>query len=102
MNEKKNKNHKKEQIQIARLIFLNSLDSMKRILDLIAFKVDKKSSDYKYYRKEIMNYTYRNLKKLFKTLKEAGVIKRCPNKCNPRQGFKKCLCGGSGFINAEK
>ena len=90
------------QIQVARLIFLNGLDTLKKILDLIAFKTDKNSSDYKYYKKEIMDNTYQNLKKLFKTLFEYKIIKKCPNKCNLRQGYKKCECGGSGWINNEE
>lgn len=90
-----------KQIQIAREIFLNTLDTMKKILDLIAFKTDEKSKEYRYYKKEIMNHTYKNLKKVFKTLSETKLIKKCPNKCNLRQGFRKCICGGSGFINEE-
>ncbi len=88
-------------LQISREIFLNSLDTMKKILDLIAFKTDEKSKEYKYYKKEIMNHTYKNLKKIFKTLSENKFIKKCTNKCNLRKGYSKCSCGGSGFINYE-
>ena len=91
-----------EKIQVAKLIFLNNLSTMKSILDLIAFKTDSKSKEYAYYKKEIMSHTYKNLKKLFKTLAELSLIERCPNKCNLRQGYKKCKCGGSGYINYEK
>jgi len=39
-------------IQIAKQIFLSSLGTMKSTLDLIAFKVDKKSEIYVFYKKE--------------------------------------------------
>ena len=90
-----------QNIQIAREVFLNNLDTMKKILDLIAFKTDEKSKEYCYYKKEIMNHTYKNLKKIFKTLSENKVIKKCSNKCNLRQGYSKCECGGSGYCNAD-
>ena len=87
-------------IQIARTIFLSNLTIMKKILDLVAFKVDKKSEDYKYYKKEIMSYTYIGLKKLFKQLEEAKIIEPCPCNAKLHQGFKDCEdCGGSGFRN---
>lgn len=87
-------------IQIAKIMFLNSLSTMKAILDLIAFKVDKKSLDYKYYRKEIMNFTYGNLKKLFRTLSDEKIIVRCECKAKLRQGYSNCeFCGGSGYRN---
>lgn len=86
-------------IQVAKIVFLNTLSTMKAILDLIAFKVDKKSDIYKYYKKEIMNYFYTSMKKTFKTLEENKIIERCPKKCKLRQGYKECECGGSGWIN---
>jgi len=85
--------------QIAKQIFLSSLGTMKSTLDLIAFKVDKKSEIYVFYKKEIMAYTYRNMIKLFKHLEENKIVEKCPNKCLLTQGYKKCKCGGSGYIN---
>lgn len=89
-------------IQIAKIIFLNNLSVMKKILDLIAFKTDKKSDIYTYYKKEIMNYFYKSMKKIFKTLEENKIIKRCPKKCSLRKGYSDCKCSGSGYINNEK
>lgn len=88
-------------MQIAKFVFLNSLQTMKSTLDLIAFKVDKKSEIYLFYKKEIMSYTYKNLKKLFRELESEKLIVRCPKKCNLKKGYSDCLCGGSGYTNRK-
>ena len=88
-------------IQIAKIIFLTSLNTMKRILDLIAFRNDRDSDDYKFMKKEIMDYFYNGLKKIFKQMFDAKIIEKCPCKSNLRNGYKDCLCGGSGFKNKE-
>ena len=89
-------------LRIAKLMFLNTLSTMKQILDLGEYKMGKNSSEFCYYKKKVMDYTFESLKKTFKTLEENKIIKKCPNKCNLRQGYKDCLCGGSGYINYEK
>lgn len=88
-------------IQLAKLMFLNSVSIMKSILSLLEFKMGKKSDEYLYMKKQIMDYFYNSLKKSFLSLKESKLIKPCPNKCNLRQGYSDCKynCGGSGFIN---
>ncbi|GAG62090.1 unnamed protein product [marine sediment metagenome] len=89
-------------MQIARNVFLMNLNIMKKILDLIAFKTDKKSDDYKYYKQEIMEATYSNLKKLFRKLEEEKISEKCSCGANFRKGYKSCnLCGGSGFCNRK-
>ena len=89
-------------IQLAKQIFLSNMQTMKSTLDLIAFKVDKKSEIYTYYKKEIMSYTYRNLLKLFKQLEENKIIEKCLCGANLRKGYKACpSCGGSGFCNKK-
>ena len=89
-------------LQIAKTVFLLSLDIMKKILDLIAFKVNRKSEDYQFYRKEIMNYTYKSLKKLFRQLSDEKVIEKCECKHSLRKGYSDCSkCGGSGYKNRE-
>ena len=89
-------------MQIAKGIFSSNLQTMKSTLNLIAFKVDKKSEIYAYYKQEIMSYTYRNLKKLFKQLEEKKIIEKCKCSANLKQGYKSCpLCGGCGFCNRK-
>lgn len=89
-------------IKIAKIIFLTSLNTMKRILDLIAFRNDKKSDDYKFMKKQIMDYFYNGLKKIFKQLYDKQIIQKCSCNANLRNGYKDCaLCGGSGFKNKE-
>lgn len=88
-------------IQIAKMIFLANLSIMKKVLDLAGFKIDKRTNDYKYFKKEIMDYFYNGLKKLFETLEQEKIIKKCPCNASLRQGYKDCDCGGSGFINFD-
>jgi len=89
--------------QLAKLMFLNNLSVMKSILDLLEFKMGKKSDEYLYMKKQLMDYFYNSLKKSFLSLEEEKLIKRCPNKCSLRNGYSDCKynCGGSGFINNE-
>ncbi len=90
-------------IQIARLIFLNSLSTMKKLLDLMAFKLDKRTGDYKYIKSQIMDFTYDNLRKLFKSLSDENIITKCECNHSLRKGYSPCkLCGGSGFRNKDK
>ena len=88
-------------IQIAGVVFLETLSIMKKTLDILKFKMGEKSPEFTFIRQEIMNYTYRGLQKLFKKLMEEKIIKKCDCGTNLRKGFKKCSCGGSGYINLE-
>ena len=92
---------KKKNSELAKTIFLNNLSTTKKLLDLLEFKLGKESSEFKYLKKEVFNYAYEGLKKIFKQLESEKIIKKCPNKCNLRQGFKKCECGGSGYLNLK-
>jgi len=82
--------------------FLLSLSTMKQILDLLAFKFDKESDDYKYFKKEVMNYFYNGLKTFYVKAEKSGLIKRCPCNANLRKGYKECACGGCGYIEVVK
>lgn len=88
-------------IQLTKIIFLSALSVMKAELDLFEFKLGKKSDEFKYVKKRVMDFTYKGLKELFKTLSDEKIIVRCPNKCKLRQGYKDCSCGGSGWTNKE-
>jgi len=85
--------------QIARIIFLKSLDTMKKTLNLIEFGMDMRTNKYKYAKSQIMDFTYDNLTKLFKQLVDLKIIKKCKCGTNLRKGYRKCECGGSGFVN---
>ena len=69
--------------------------------DLGQYKLGKKSEDFIYYKQQVMSFFYSGLKTLFKQMTEEKLIVRCPDKCSLRQGYKDCLCGGSGWINYE-
>lgn len=86
-------------IQIARTTYLEQLSTMKKILDLASFKFDKRTSEFKFFKSQIMDATYNGMKKLFKKLEQEKIIKKCSCGTNVRKGYKKCECGGSGFVN---
>ena len=89
--------------QIAKNVFLMTLTIMKSTLSLLEFKLGKQTEDYKYAKKQIMDFTYNGLKKLFKQLQETKIIDKCSCGANLRTGYKSCdLCGGSGFCNKNK
>ena len=75
------------------------MNAMKKTLDLVAFKMDKRTADFKYAREEIMNYFYNNLKDLFKELEKADIIEKCSCGTTLRNGYKKCEYKGSGYRN---
>ena len=88
------------QFQIAKAIFLMSLSIMKKILDLGEFKLGKKNDDCKYFRKQVFDYYYKALPKLFKNLADEKIIVKCQCKSKIRQGYSDCKdCGGSGYKN---
>ncbi|GAG09422.1 unnamed protein product, partial [marine sediment metagenome] len=89
-------------IQIAKNIFHVNLSVMKKILDLGEFKLGKKSDDYKYFKKQVMDYVYKSIKKLLKILAEDGLLEKCDCKAKIRQGYSDCkYCGGSGYRNKK-
>lgn len=87
-------------IQIAKEIYLSQLNTIKKILDLIEFKEGKESSKFIYLKKELFNYFYSDIKKLFIKLENENLIKKCPKGCSIRQGYTSCEhCNGSGYTN---
>lgn len=85
-------------VQIAKIIFHSLLTIMKKILDLVSFKVGKDSEEYKYYKREIMDYFYNGLKELFVELSNKKIFEKCPCNANLRYGYKTCKeCGGCGY-----
>jgi len=87
--------------QIPAIIYLKAMNAMKKILDLVAFKMDRRTKDFSYAKEEIMNHVYNNLRDAFKELEKADIIEKCPCGANLRQGYKKCDCKGSGYRNAK-
>lgn len=88
------------ELQIAKTVFLEFLAVTKKVLDLSEFKLGKDSDDYKYFKKQIFDYHYKGMLKIFKQLQDEKIVKQCPDKCSLRKGYSKCKCGGSGYINA--
>lgn len=74
------------------------LSIMKKILDLGEFKLGKKTDDYKFFRREVMNTVYRSIKNTFNELKKQNILETCSCKSKMRHGYSDCpYCGGSGY-----
>ena len=87
-------------MQIPKVIFLNALSTMKKTLDLLEFKLQKDSPDFKYMKQQLMNFTYDGLKKTFKLLEQNKLVKKCPCANKMRQGYASCPdCAGSEYTN---
>jgi len=87
-------------IQIASIIYLAQLNTIKKILDLLQLKFGKESEDFKFLKKELFDYFYTDMKKLFIKLEAEKLIKKCPKGCSIRQGYTACeFCNGSGYTN---
>jgi hypothetical protein len=64
-------------VQLAKEIFHKNLSIMKKVLDLGEFKLGKKSDEYKYFKKQVMDFTYKSLQKLFKHFADEKIIVKC-------------------------
>ena len=87
-------------MNIAEKLFLNSLNSMKQVLDLGEFKFGSNSDEFKFYKKQVMDIFYKGLSETFKQLEYDGEIERCSCKAKLRHGYTECSrCHGAGYMN---
>ena len=86
-------------MQLAGTIYLEQLNTTKKILDLLQLRFGKESEEFKYLKKMLFDYFYIDIKKLFMKLESEKLIKKCPKSCSIRQGYTSCECNGSGYIN---
>ena len=83
---------------IVKEIFWLCLGIMKSILSLAEFKLGKNTDDYRYFKKEVMDYFYNNLHKFYENLLKKDILKRCNCGAKIRHGYSSCKdCGGSGY-----
>jgi len=86
-------------MHIAKEIFHKNLSIMKKILDLGEFKLGNKA-DYKYFKKQVMDYFYKDIKKLLKQLLDEKIVVKCNCGAKVRHGYTDCeYCGGCGYKN---
>jgi hypothetical protein len=84
--------------EVIKEIFWLCLSIMKNILSLAEFKLGKDTADYKYFKKEVMDYFYNGLTKFYENLEKKNILKKCNCKATLRQGYNPCNeCGGSGY-----
>ena len=86
------------QINLLKEFYWLCLTIMKKILSLYEYKVGKNSEEYKYFKREVMDFFFLELNKFYQNLLKQGYAERCPNNCKLRQGYSKCECGGSGYV----
>ena len=58
----------------------------------------KRTDEYKYFKKEVMNFVYDGLTKFYVDLLKKDLVKRCSCGATIRRGYSSCKnCGGSGY-----
>ena len=89
-------------IQFAKTIFLINLSIMKKILDLVSFKFDRRTNEFRYLKSQVMDYFYESMKKEFDKLVSQKILENCDCGAHMRKGYSKCpKCQGSGYKNYE-
>jgi hypothetical protein len=90
--------------QLAKAIYLRNMSGMKEILNMGEFRIgDRKSKEYKFFKKVVMDEFYNAMSDLFSALEEKGVLAKCPCGTSIRQGYKPCaLCNGAGYCSTEE
>jgi hypothetical protein len=84
--------------EVLKEIFWLCLGIMKNILSLAEFKLGKNTDDYKYFKKEVMDYFYNGLNKFYENLVKKSILKKCVCGAKLRHGYSPCKdCGGSGY-----
>ena len=90
--------------ELTGLIYEESINSMKKILDLGQFKIGAKNSpEFTYFKKEVMDSYYNAMRNIYEDLKDQGVVQDCVY-CDTdlRKGWKPCSCRGSGYISVDE
>lgn len=87
--------------QLAKLVYLRSMSSMKEILTLGEMRIgDRNSEVYKYFKKVVMDQFYGGMSDVFELLEQRGLLEKCTCGTNIRQGYKPCpKCNGAGHCN---
>ena len=78
---------------------------MKFTLDMEEFSYkDKGRSDprYKFFKKQLMQNTYDNIRNLLAELEDIGVIAPTDYHEDVKDGYKDTDSGGSGFLNTDR
>jgi len=91
--------------QIARSIYHTMLSVMKFTLDLEEQKyLEKGRNDdrYKFFKKQLMAFTYDNARSLFKKLENLELIEPSANEEDVKDGYKPTPSGGSGYLNTAE
>lgn len=84
--------------EIIKQVFWLCLGIMKNILSLAEFKMGKNTDEYKYFKKEVMNFVYDGLTKFYGDLLKKEIVRKCDCGATIRRGYSSCInCGGCGY-----
>ena len=92
-------------LQVARMIYHRCMSIMKFTLDLEEYSYkDKGRNDarYKFFKKQLMQNTYDNLRGLFADLEGMGVVIPAEYHEDVKDGYQDTPSGGSGYLNADR
>lgn len=91
----------KDDFELNVVIWNFGLSCMKSILRIGEFKFGKKTDDFVYYKRQVMDAFYGGLKRLFES---AEMFSKCECNSNMRQGWGDAckICYGSGFKMKSK
>jgi hypothetical protein len=89
--------------ELAKAVYLRNMSAMKEILNMGEFRIgDRKSKEYKYFKKIVMDEIYNAMSELFAALEAKGALKKCPCGTTIRNGYKQCpRCSGAGHCNTD-
>jgi hypothetical protein len=90
--------------QVAKLVYLRLMSSMKEVLRLEEMRQGGRDSDpYRYFKKVVMDQFYNGMGDMFAALEKAGIVSKCPCGTTVRQGYKTCQrCNGAGYCNSSE
>lgn len=90
--------------QLAKAIYLRNMAAMKEVLKLGEFRMGgRESTDYKYFKKIVMDQFYNSMTDIFAALEKKGLLQKCPCGTTIRLGYKSCPnCNGAGHCNVEE
>ncbi len=90
--------------ELAKLIYHRAMSTMKFTLDLEERQYEKGRNDprFKFFKKMLMSNTYENMRGLFKSLEDWGLVAKTDYPEDVKNGYKDTSSGGAGYLNVEE
>ena len=91
--------------ELAKAVYLRLMSAMKEILNMGEFRIGKRgSSEYRYFKKVVMDEIYTSMNDLFESLEGRGILRTCECGSEVRNGYNKecAVCNGAGYRNSNE